>query len=344
MRKIMIENAVFAVAVAIASMVSVSGFSAAKINGDFRYRREWVFREGAAQRNRERIRVRVNGIQPVSGNVDLVLGLASGDDDPTTRNQTLTDDFSLKPLRIDLACFQWHPLPVKGFLVTGGKMQMPFYVPGKQELVWDVDLNPEGLALSWSPSSSRIDGFLNTGYFWVEERKDAPDAMLLGIQAGFRYRFRGKAWSVRSGLGYYDYTQTKGTTPFWDASGSGNTLLNKKYLFDYNELVLSGDLQARIGGIPVALFAEGVRNLAVSTRPGGWLVALEFGKCDRPYALALRYNYRELSADGIVGKFCDSDFHNGGTDGRGHKWILEFQAGARSVLAVAYQVNSLGLR
>ena len=49
---------------------------------------------------------------------------------------------------IDLAYFDWHPERVEGLNVIGGKMENPFYAPGKTELLWDGDLRPEGVALN----------------------------------------------------------------------------------------------------------------------------------------------------------------------------------------------------
>ena len=38
-----------------------------------------------------------------------------------------------------------------------------------------------------------------------------------------------------------------------------------------------------------------------------------------------RYNYRDLEADAVLGVFTDSDFIDGGTDGRGHEFGFDYQ-------------------
>ena len=62
-----------------------------KLKGDTRYRHELIDREGANQRNRQRLRVRLGLDAKVNDTVSAGLQLATGGDDPRSTNQTLGD-------------------------------------------------------------------------------------------------------------------------------------------------------------------------------------------------------------------------------------------------------------
>ena len=79
-----------------------------KINGDFRYRYENIDDAAKSQdRNRSRIRARIDAQAQVTDDWLVGLGLASGDDDPVSTNQTLGEGGSSKNINIDQAYFDW---------------------------------------------------------------------------------------------------------------------------------------------------------------------------------------------------------------------------------------------
>ena len=137
--------------------------------------------------------------------------LATGGDDPVSANQTLDAGFSRKPIGVDRAFFSWAATEQLTF--TGGKMANPFYRPGNHHLIYDDDLNPEGLALRYG----RGDWFANYAGLWVEERSAADDSIMLGGQFGYRHTLD-DGMRVTAGAGYYDYLDTQGRTPFWDGA------------------------------------------------------------------------------------------------------------------------------
>jgi len=124
-----------------------------KISGDLRYRHESIDEQSGGEwkdgvsRHRIRARLGVNG--KVNDEVDLGFRLASGSADPVSTNQNLESSFSSKTIWLDLAYFDWHPAGIKGFNFIGGKMNNPFYSVGKNQLIWDHDLTPEGLAAKY---------------------------------------------------------------------------------------------------------------------------------------------------------------------------------------------------
>ncbi len=72
---------------------------------------------------------------------------SSAPGNPRGANTQLDGEFSRKSLYLDLAYFDWTFADNAHFIA--GKMKMPFVRPG-QSLFWDNDINPEGIALTYS--------------------------------------------------------------------------------------------------------------------------------------------------------------------------------------------------
>jgi hypothetical protein len=122
-------------------------------SGDLRLRDEPFFGGPTNQslvRHRERFRLRFNANVGLNDDISGGFLLASGDlNDPISTNQTTNQFYTRKPFAIDRAFISYRPHYFKPLTLTGGKFAYPWY---NTELVWDKDLNPEGLAqtLSWN--------------------------------------------------------------------------------------------------------------------------------------------------------------------------------------------------
>ncbi len=124
--------------------------SRAGFYGDFRYRYEFIDDDRkTSDQHRNRIRARLGVKAKANDEWDLGLRIATSVSDPVSTNQTLSDSFSGKPLRLDLAFFDYHPEWMKGLNAQAGKIANPFYIAGKNQLIWDHDLTPEGGALNY---------------------------------------------------------------------------------------------------------------------------------------------------------------------------------------------------
>jgi hypothetical protein len=133
--------------------------SALKFSGDLRLRDEPYLGGPASQsqvRNRERFRARLNITTKLNDDINGGISIGSGDiNDPISTNQTLNQFYTRKPFLLDRYFINYNPHYFKPLLLTGGKFSYPFY---RTELVWDNDLNPEGLAqtLAWDLKSARL--------------------------------------------------------------------------------------------------------------------------------------------------------------------------------------------
>ena len=98
-----------------------------KLKGDMRYRHELIDREGAKERNRQRIRVRIGMDAKVNDTVSAGFQLATGQDDPRSSNQTLGEVAPnvRREFRLEQAYVTWKPDALAGTSVTLGKMAQP---------------------------------------------------------------------------------------------------------------------------------------------------------------------------------------------------------------------------
>ncbi len=280
-----------------------------KMKGDFRYRHEAFDIEDRRDRHRQRMRARAQVTGKVSDTVSVGFGLASGGSDPISTNQTFDGASSSKGVVIDLA-YVTVQTPVDGLKVSAGKFKNPFHRAGGNGLVWDGDLNPEGVALSYDENGVFADAIFS----WVDESSSGSDALLIGGQIGTK-KAVSENGKLTLGAGYYHYGSSEGATPFFDGSAAGNRLdAMGGYLngFEIGELFVEYEVPVSEGKLTI--FGDFVQNFAASDYDQGFA----FGAKYKQNAWNVGYTYQELEADAVLGTFSDSDFIGGGTDGEGH--------------------------
>jgi hypothetical protein len=319
-----------------------------KLTADFRYRYEWIDQEGSENRNRNRIRARIGILGQVTD--DLQVGfrlatseaIASGNGDPISTNQTLDDAFSKKSIWLDLAYFKWSPAGT-GFNVFGGKMENPFYRVGGNQLIFDSDLTPEGVAVQYSRRLTDHDEFFaNAGGFWVNEVNGDADTSLWGIQGGLKHTFADKS-VLTGGASYYAYGNLEGSGPLIGAGFQGNSNAGGFYTSDYKIAEVFSEYAFKLGDRPTAVYGTYVKNTAAATSDDtGWLIGGKYGKCKDPGSWELSYDYRDLEADAVLGAFSDSDFAGGGTNGKGHRFGYTYQLAKNVQGALTYFINERG--
>ena len=188
-----------------------------KVGGDFRYRSEMIKREFKEDDSRDRIRARFRVTGEASESWSVGLGLATGSDDPVSTNTTLTGGYSRKGIMLDLAYLDFHPKAVAGLSLVAGKMNLPFEVAEKTELMWDNDLTPEGLAFRYRRGAgARTEIFLNGAVFDIRDTDpdDLGEAWMLGGQAGLDAKLPSGV-GLTVGAGYFNYEGAIGRYGFY---------------------------------------------------------------------------------------------------------------------------------
>jgi hypothetical protein len=162
--------------------------------GDFRYRYEYIDQREREVRHRNRIRARLGLGVTVNDEWDLGFRLATGQGevsgDPVSTNQTLDEAFSRKPFWLDQAFLAYHPQWLERLNLYAGKIENPFYRVGKNQMIWDSDLTPEGVGLLYGmPLGEQTSLNWAAGGFWVNEESAGGDTSLWGLQGYLKHQF-----------------------------------------------------------------------------------------------------------------------------------------------------------
>jgi hypothetical protein len=330
-----------------------------KLKGDFRHRHELIQVEDREDQNRWRMRARLALEAEISDACSAVIGLASGSDDPVSTNQTMTDGFTTKSFGLDLAYFDLHPKAIENLRLVGGKMKLPFETAEKTELIWDGDLNPEGVALRFGRGfGENVKMFLGGGGFYVKDRDPDDESYVAGVQTGFNVKASDDV-KIMAGVGYYDYEGAECMPFFYNASknyGNSKAVIGTTevggeevdvygYALDYNEVEVLGTVGIALSDkAGLKLYGNYVNNVAADSLNTGWLFggAVSYGK-DKG-AVKVYANYRQLEADAVVGAFTDSDFIGGGTNGKGLELGAMYGIVKNVSFDLTYFVNTKGIK
>ena len=323
-----------------------------KLKGDLRYRHEMIDKQDKDVRHRQRLRARIGIYGDVSQYTKIGIQLATGSDDPVSTNQTLDDAFSTKRIGLDLAYFQSTHDALPGLTITGGKFKNPFFRPGKAELIWDSDWNPEGGVVTLKKDADNFSLTLTGAGLWIDERSSDDDSYLAAGQGVARFHLNEKTTTVTVGGSFFNYVNAQGFQPFFDhedamgnsvvlAEVDGDTVLH--YANDYEILEFFGQVTHTFENTPVTVMGDFVTNTAADSLETGWLFGLRVGKAKKPGSWEFRYIYRKVEKDAVIGMFTDSDFRGGGTDAKGHEIGGALQLAKNTAFKLTYFINEIGL-
>jgi hypothetical protein len=316
--------------------------------GDLRYRYEYIDDDSKDDtRSRNRIRARLGLNAKVNDEWSLGFRIATGEGvqegDPVSTNQTLGGAFGKKAIWLDLAFLDYRPQWLKGLDIQAGKMELPFYRPAKNQLIWDHDLTPEGGAILYGrPLGDKTTLHVSAGGFWVVERSDDVDTELWGAQGYVKHLFDPSTY-VLGGVSGYWYGHLQGepalslqwespTVNFFGNSNAGGVYTSKYSLFE-----AFAEFGTQIARLPVAVFGDYVVNTQAASGKGtGWLVGATLNQAQGPGSWQFEYDYRDIQADAVVGQFNDSDFIGGGTGGRGHRFGINYVLAKNVVPGLTY--------
>jgi hypothetical protein len=337
-----------------------------EFSGDMRLRFEnfWynedAFGVDQSNRNRLRYRLRLQGKAAINDYIDAVFRLASGEGDPRSTNRTLgaDPDFGPDAIFIDRAYLVFKPPPERTYGVKlnilGGKMPNPFleWNGGPIDLLWDGDINPEGLAieLGYQPTEN-VKLLLNTGYFIDKENSTHADPHVFGIQGGGIWTPTEKV-EVGTRLAFYSWRSLD--APFFGrASASGNVPdgLTEGAPTIGASTYRTGDLALylRFSGVenwPLLVWGQIAHNFdavrselfpGAEKEPTGWGLGFSVGDKKKLALLGLGYYY--LGANFWPAQFTDSDLFDGFTNRKGWAFFAQKQVLANTDLALTLFVG-----
>jgi len=313
--------------------------------GDMRLRYEIVDRasdnstandaDGHLDTDRARIRFRFGARAHVYEDLDFVFRLSTGGDTASTSgNTTLDGTFGNEAISLNLAYGSWEFM--NGLIVQGGKVKNPFM---KSEVVWDNDVNPEGLSQIYQQKLGDTTLQFVAGQYIVEEtdRKnniDSDDVILLAWQAQLHQKT--KAGKFKFAVAWYDYHHlTDQGSAITKQLGSGDGQRNSQVTgTDVNTtnmqtLDFMADWSSPIGSKHGNLFYEYAVNTSADAPAGNntiaqdldtaWQLGFKFGdkRVKKAGQWQIKTLYRVVQQDAVFYALTDSSFHQGGTNAKG---------------------------
>ncbi len=301
-------------------------------------------------RYRLRLRARLGVKAKVSETIGANLRLATGNlTEPVSTNQTLGEYWNKKSFVLEQGYLRWTPS--NEWIATAGRIPNPFFAT---DLVWDADLNFDGVAVTFARHvAGRFGAFATAGVFPLQEEEfSAKDKWLFAGQAGTQWRPTDNV-SVRAGASYYHFRNVVGevndpgipgqqdfTAPLFQQKGNTlfdidpSTAVKTALASEFREVDLT--LNVDLGWFdPVHFVFVGdyVRNIGfdrgdVEARTGvtgvpeeidGWLLGVAVGHPTVREGGDWKgyFFYKRLEADAVIDAFTDSDFHLGGTNAKG---------------------------
>jgi hypothetical protein len=304
--------------------------SRVKIGGDMRFRHENIDRDDAigVRESRQRIRARIKVSAKINDEVDAGFRIVTAGGQTST-NQTIEGSFSGKDIFFDRAYINWHPDFAKGLSATFGKFKQPWYNVSSDGLIWDSDVNPEGIALTYKTKVGPVNLAATGGYFILEDGdtvhgnanndgfSDDLNMYHAGISSSMKFN---DAIKGTLGSNVYVYNNESAVGNFNDAVG----------LEVYE---VAGRLDIDTGLLPVFVYGQYAVNAeAASGEDTAWLAG--FGGKYGPFKMT--YNYRDTQRFAVAQTFNDSDFAAGNIASRGHKIKLAYKISKNFSTGVAY--------
>ncbi|MDP1927487.1 MAG: putative porin [Thiobacillus sp.] len=172
-----------------------------------------------------KVRLRLGLNANVTSKVDVGVRITTGStENPVSTNQTLGDYGNKFSLVLDRAFVKLTPYD--DLTLWGGRLPNPFF---STDLVWDDDLNFDGVAVSYALGSKEplreFKLFVTAGAFPLQTieqdgQVQAKDKWLFALQGGLEWQPNTRT-RIKAGAAYYDYRNITGIRNL-NPTGNGN--------------------------------------------------------------------------------------------------------------------------
>lgn len=309
------------------------------MKGDIRLRQQsdWDASKNY-ERSRQRLRLRTGFETMAVENLKAGFGIATGgeslsgtsiiDAEPTSTNHTFSNGFAKSMLMVDFAFLEYTPLP--WLKVTGGKMKAGTQVWHTTDLLWDTDINPDGIAITASQKFGSTDLFLTAGWLIFNELNSTsnnPDAYI--VQPGVKVRVN-------------DNIDVKAAAAFENLNVNGkNTGYYGTPSFDYICLNPSAEISVKGFVFPyLSLFTDMVSNSdsKPTSDKNGSAYGIKFGspKISELGTWQFKYMQRSLESNSWLNKLGDADAYGGAVNSSGYEAAVDCGLTKAASLSIDY--------
>ena len=302
--------------------------------GDLRLRlqNDWQSNDN---RLRERFNFRFGAKKELSKQTDINFGLATGDTDSRSTNQTYDNSFETVDIRLDYAYLKHNYSNSIEF--TLGKMKNPVWTPS--DLLWDSDINPNGIHLNYATQGYKNLN-INTALFIIDENNNSTDKdpVLAVVQPQYTWDLN-RQTTIKNALSIYLTKDVKGAA-FGSQSAGTNTGATTGLNDEFYPITLSSQVSlANMYGLElIQPFGELVLNTNCDSNNRGGIIGIKLGnkKVNSRSAWQTKVSYRYLESDAWLDILPDSDAYGGATDRKGFEIILDYGLSKYSKLTLDY--------
>lgn len=305
-----------------------------RVSGDLRVRAQEDFADnGKPNRHSNQVRARLGATYAASDLVTLGARLVTGNpDDPRSTDVQLSNFDRNFDASLDQAYIQ---LNLDNLKVNAGKIPQPFT---RTELVWDGDVNPQGVSANYKLPLANGGAFRANGLVFVIDRQaSGPDSNMLGAQLGYDTPAWG-AWKYDFSAAYYKYNMGSmaGAKPLYWRS---NLLRpDGRYLSDYRlaDVVVGATYQGLAEKWPLRIVGDYVRNLGARTpEDTGYGVDLLLGRTSKAGDWRFGYGYAMAQTDAVLSAF-STDNIGIATNYRLHSLSLDYVPMANTMVSAVW--------
>jgi hypothetical protein len=271
------------------------------LSGDVRLRFQGDYADTARDRESEQVRGRLGATYKVNQTFTLGARLVTGDpDDPNSTDVQLSNFDDDLQFALDQAYVQFNLRDLK---LYGGKLPQPFT---RTDLVWDSDVNPQGVSAVYKRSLGNGSAFRVNGlYFLVDEDAVAADSRMAGAQFGYDFTASDKLKFDLS-LAYYDYTL--GSVVGADAGDFRTNLRNPdgsyQSDFDLGDAIVGATWTGIGDRWPLRAVADYVHNFgAINSEDTGYSVDLSAGRASQARDWRVTYGYSVAERESVLAAF-----------------------------------------
>ncbi len=288
---------------------------------DFRLRAESnVNLDGKPARHRQRVRFRVGANYQMTDELFIGARITSGNPaDPQSPHETFGNAFHSFNVSLDRAFVNYRPGWLRGTWLTAGKFGHPFYRnPVYGELVWDADVQPEGLVAGYTLTElGRLESLgLTAGEYVLLEQSRGDEGTASVFQVSGRVRL---SEHLRSNVAasYYLFSDVtpSGSRAILGENG-GNTTIDRDGDGQPDDFGSRFAVLNPIVGftydrwrLPLTLSAEYILNTrARVAQDQGWAVGTALGRARQRGDWRVYYQWQVIEQDAVFSPFAQDDF------------------------------------
>ncbi|MBV6416758.1 MAG: hypothetical protein CMLOHMNK_01373 [Steroidobacteraceae bacterium] len=303
------------------------------VSGDLRIRSQGDYASDTPDHLSGQVRGRLGVTYTANDVVSIGARLVTGNpDDPNSTDVQLSnfdDDFDVS---LDQAYVQFNLGDLK---LYGGKMPQPFV---RTELVWDGDVNPQGVSAVYRHALSDGSAFRANGLFFIiDERAVAADSTMLGAQFGYDTRTLGK-WKLDASVAYYDYKL--GSVAGADSGDLRSNLLNPdgtyRSDFELGDVIIGATWNGAGERWPLRIVGDFVRNFGAATDADtGYGADFTIGRASKVHDWRVTYGYSIAETDAVLAAFSHDNIALG-TNYRLHALTLDYVPFPKTMLSAIW--------